>query len=139
MDSEEIKAVLREYGLRATGPRLAVVACLLTQARPLTYSEMVELIGQEALDPATIYRNLVKLTEIGLAKVVSHAEGMAHYELQLGKTHHNHAHFVCTDCGTVACLPETVAPKFKVEGKWADAVQEAAIQFEGTCPECRPG
>ena len=39
----------------------------------MSHSQVVSEIGTDALDPATVYRNLVKLTDVGILKVVSQA------------------------------------------------------------------
>jgi len=134
---DDIRELLQSHGLRTTGPRLAVVACLAETDGPLSHSEVVERLGEVDFDPATVYRNLVKLVEVGLARVVSRAEGMARYELATGQGHdHEHAHFVCSDCGSVACLPEDVFTKVEASGRWAASVSHATIQLQGQCPEC---
>ncbi len=134
---DDIRDILHRHGLRTTGPRLAVVACLAAHDGPLSHSEVVERLGEVDFDPATVYRNLVKLVEVGLARVVSRAEGMARYELATDHEHdHQHAHFVCSDCGVVACLPEDVLTTIEASGRWAASVSHATIQLQGQCPEC---
>ncbi|MEM1022961.1 MAG: Fur family transcriptional regulator [Myxococcota bacterium] len=134
---EDARALLQAHGLRVTAPRLAVLDLLSAESQPLTHTAVVDRLAHVA-DPATIYRNLVKLTENGLARIASRAEGMAHYELVRAEApaHENHPHFVCSDCGTVSCLPEDVAPKPQARGRWRKALKEANIQLEGTCPDC---
>ena len=138
MTKDEAKQLLREHDLRATSPRLAVLTLLAEMPGPLSHSEVLEKLGKTDWDQATIYRNLVRLTEAGLAHVVTRAGGMDRYEL-VGAGHettHNHPHFVCTDCGEVSCLPGGASAKVEVPEHWQRAVQSATVQLQGTCPDC---
>jgi Fur family transcriptional regulator, ferric uptake regulator len=135
----EIKQRLRELGLRVTAPRLAVLRILAEAERPLSHAEVVALLGEDvSWDRATVYRNLVALVEIGLARVASHAAGIVRYELARGEAHDAHPHFLCDDCGVVSCLPETavVTPK---KAKWSKSLKGAEVQFVGRCPGCLGG
>jgi Fur family ferric uptake transcriptional regulator len=134
---EQAKELLRAKGLRSTSPRVALLKLLAEASSPLAHSEVVELLADADCDPATVYRNLVKLTEVGITNVVSHAEGMARYALvALGHSEHRHPHFVCETCGRVSCLPDSLGDSLKVEGRWARSVEGASLQLRGECPEC---
>jgi Fe2+ or Zn2+ uptake regulation protein len=135
----EIKTRLRELGLRVTASRVAVLRVLGDAERPLSHAEVVEVLGEDiSSDPATVYRNLVALVEIGLARVASHAAGIVRYELARGKAHDTPPHFLCDGCGVVSCLPETevVTPK---KTKWSKSLRSAEVQFVGRCPGCAGG
>ncbi|MFT7581139.1 MAG: Fur family ferric uptake transcriptional regulator [Myxococcota bacterium] len=136
MTREESKSALRDMGLRATGARCAVLEGLAAMGRPMSHSEMVEHLGTDGSDQATIYRSLVKLVEVGLARVAGRAAGLVRYEsVGTNEVAHLHPHFVCNDCSSVACLPELVVPRYKPEG-WVDAIADAELQFVGRCPPC---
>jgi Fur family ferric uptake transcriptional regulator len=141
LTKDQIKSLLRERGLRATGPRLAVVNSVAAQSQPVSHSQLVKVMADADMDAATIYRNLTRLTEVGLLRVVSRAHGMARYELTVGRSDetHDHAHFVCSDCDTVSCLPEEVVPEPKVDSRWAASLSEAKLLVQGTCPDCLDG
>lgn len=138
------REILREKGLRATGPRLAVVETLAARGRPVSHSEVLERMGDIAFDPATVYRSLVKLVEVGIAQVVTRAGGMDRYALveDTHETHAEHPHFVCTDCGRVSCLPGTLSLRTEtvlreeVADRWAPSVRHATLQLQGECPDC---
>ncbi len=137
----QIKSLLRERGLRATGPRLAVVHALAAQPGPVSHSQLVKVMSGSDMDAATIYRNLMRLTDTGLLRVVSRANGMARYEFTAGRSDetHAHAHFVCSTCDRVSCLPEAVVSSPKVDGRWAASLSDAKLVVRGTCPECLDG
>ena len=135
MTKNEAKEILHEKGLRSTGPRLAVMLMLAEAERPLSNTEVQEQLGDTDWDPATIYRNLVKLREAGIASIVSRAEGIDRYTLSTAEEHH-HPHFVCEDCGRVECLPVDVMGSITTEGPWATSVARATVQLRGECPRC---
>ena len=64
----EARDRIREAGLRATAPRVAVLRLLIASDKPLSHTGVVEAIGEDGWDQATLYRNLVKLVEAGLAR-----------------------------------------------------------------------
>ena len=137
LSKEEIKGVLGEHGLRATGSRIAVFQALAASTRPLSHSEVLQKLGTLGCDPATVYRNLVKLKDAGLAPVVSRIDGIERYALvKLTGDAHNHPHFSCDECGLLTCLPHGIMNTNALQGPWAKAVQEASIQLHGQCPEC---
>ena len=138
ISKEQAREWLRGRNLRVTSPRLAVVMALANAGKPMSHGDVLDSLGETDWDQATIYRNLVKLKEVGLAMVVSQAGGVDRYELDLGHEQgHRHPHFVCEDCGQVSCLPIEVASSLKMDGRWASSVAEALVQLRGECPDCR--
>lgn len=137
LSKQQARALLRGHGLRATVPRLRVVSLLSETQAPLSFTQVVEKLGDTDWDPATTFRNLVRLTEAGVATIVSRAEGMARYALvaQEGQERHEHPHFVCTKCGDVSCLPVHVVAHGE-PGPWSRAMSRASVQFKGVCPRC---
>lgn len=137
-ESNGIREELRNLGLRATRPRIAVLGLLRSAQRPLSHAEVAQTLTCDEWDRATIFRNLIRLKEAGLARLSSHAGGVARYEATVpGESSHNHAHFSCTDCGRVQCLPESPMAPLPLEADWRTAVNEAEVQIVGTCPTCR--
>lgn len=135
---QQTKQILRDAGLRATAPRVAVLRLLDDADRPLSHAEVVEELGTEDWDAATLYRNLIKLNEVGLARVASRVGGVTRFAVQQedGPTH-VHPHFACRDCGSVQCLDEARVSLPPSLTKWRDALAEAEVQLVGQCPECR--
>lgn len=136
ISKEQARRVLQEQGLRATAPRLAVLRVLSDSSDPLSHTEVLERLGETDWDPATIYRNLVKLRDAGVAPVVSRAEGIDRYALAASHDAHRHPHFVCADCGRVACLPAELTASMSIEGPWSASVEKAMVQLRGECPDC---
>ena len=136
LSKDEARESLRAKGLRCTAPRLAVLMALASRERPQSHTELVGVLRDEDLDQATIYRNLVKLTEAELVRVASNIGGVRRYELVGAEPEpHLHPHFSCTSCGQVTCLA-AVAVLREVEAAWQAALDRAELQFVGVCPAC---
>jgi Fur family ferric uptake transcriptional regulator len=135
----EYQERIRAAGLRSTAPRVAVLRELEDATSPLSHADLVEALGDEGYDRVTIYRNLTDLTEAGLVVRADLGDHVWRFELKRGGDAHkgNHPHFTCTDCGTVACLPEEsirIAP-----GKGlprAVAQRSVDVQLRGVCDRC---
>ena len=137
LSKDEIRTLLTEQSLRATAPRLAVIRVLANAKKPMSHSEVLNTLGEMDWDPATIFRNLVKLREAGIAPVVSRADGIDRYILKTNQNDmHQHPHFACDDCGELTCLPGEITTSVELEGPWAKAIQQASVQLRGQCPEC---
>ena len=137
ISKNDIRSILTEHGLRTTAPRLAVLEILASAKRPLSHSEVLAKLGEIDWDPATIFRNLVKLKESGVAPVVSRVDGIDRYILKTKQDDvHHHPHFACDDCGLLTCLPDEITNTESIEGPWAKAIQQASVQLRGQCPDC---
>ena len=135
----ECRDLIRGAGLRATSSRLAVLALLRSEDAALSHAEVAELLQAAAFDRATLYRNLVDLTEAGLLRRVELGDHTWRFEV-VTEGHdgvNGHPHFVCSECGSVSCLPElefrsvnrTSLPR-SVEAK------NVEVQLRGVCDEC---
>lgn len=138
LSDESARVLLREHRLRVTAPRLAVLRALASADAPLSHSDVVRRIGTQRWDPATVFRNLVRLREAGVAVRVSHAGGQDRYTVADGGHHEDHPHFLCSDCGRVVCLPAELMGSMAMKGPWARSLRSAEVQLEGTCPACLP-
>ncbi|MCB9762517.1 MAG: transcriptional repressor [Alphaproteobacteria bacterium] len=77
-------------------------------ARPMSHAELMALLEPAGWDRATIYRVLSDLTEAGLLRRMDLGDHVWRFELldHCRTIDDDHAHFMCTDCGQVTCLPE---------------------------------
>lgn len=136
MDKGEARTRLREAGLRVTGPRVAVLRLLAQAERPVSHTDVVDTLGSDEWSGSTLYRNLRKMVDVGLARVTNRADGIDRYELSRPGERHDHPHFVCEDCGSVACLPDTRIARRPVDPGWQASVRGATVQLVGLCPDC---
>ncbi|MCH2110039.1 MAG: transcriptional repressor [Polyangiaceae bacterium] len=135
-DRASIRLELRGLGLRATAPRVAVLQLLRKKRRPFSHSEVVEALGDDEWDRATIFRNLVKLVSVKLARIASQMGGVTRYEAtSSAQDNHLHAHFSCKSCKTVSCLVDTEL-SLPVDENWRSSFANAEVQVLGVCPDC---
>jgi Fur family ferric uptake transcriptional regulator len=134
---DELRTVLRGRGLRATPSRVAVLELLQNARHPISHAEVSEQLAGQAWDPATLYRNLVDLAEAGLVRRSDVGDRVWRFEL-VGGDHDlsKHPHFVCTECGTVECLPpiELVLPRTKTPKSVKQ--RRIEVQVRGLCDAC---
>ena len=139
VQKQELKRALREVGLRATNARALVLGCLMDAGRPLTHAEVCDLPGEHGYDRATLYRNLVDLTQAGLVTRTDLGDHLWRFEVAGAEGHHAgaHAHFVCQECGDVSCLPDDSVSLNAWRGAPKSLKQKnVEIQIRGVCNDC---
>jgi Fur family ferric uptake transcriptional regulator len=134
--------LLRAAGLRRTGPRVAVLERLALTETPVSHGELFDGLSGTGYDRATIYRNLIDLTEAGLVARSDLGDHVWRFELKGedgGEHAKKHPHLVCTDCGEVSCLPDV---QVQIRGgrgsKRSFKPSELEIQLKGKCQRCEP-
>jgi Fur family ferric uptake transcriptional regulator len=138
-DILELQALLRSVGLRSTVPRIAVLRFLRSSGSPASHPEVYDAVGGEGFDRATLYRNLMDLAEAGLLRRTDLGDHTWRFELESQSGGHagEHAHFICTDCGGVSCLPggsvKIVAKNGAPRAVTAKAVE---VHLKGRCDNC---
>jgi Fur family transcriptional regulator, ferric uptake regulator len=134
-----LKSTIRNAGLRSTAPRVAVLRQLIDNEQPISHGELVEKLQSLGIDRATVFRNLVDLTQAGLVRRTDLGDHVWRFELskEEGKGM-KHPHFTCTDCGTVECLPEVIV-KARDSQKIPKALlqQRVEVQLRGKCDSCQ--
>jgi Fur family ferric uptake transcriptional regulator len=135
----ELRGEIRATGMRSTAPRIAVLARLRRAAAPMTHAEITAALHPLGFDRATIYRNLVDLTEAGLAARVELGDHVWRYEMR--RAAHpadagDHPHFVCNDCGTVSCLPSVKVAIRPAPGKRSPVASVSEVLLKGRCESC---
>jgi Fe2+ or Zn2+ uptake regulation protein len=126
---------LREHGLRATGPRVEVLAALEDLGGHRTADEVRDQLaaGGRPLPRSSVYNVLTSLAEAGLARTADAGPGPVLYEAGL-KWHH---HFVCRSCSQVLDVECLVGAKpCLTAGTEVGVVDEAQVIFRGTCTAC---
>lgn len=139
MAPEDLRATLRQAGLRSTAPRVAVLEHLLAAATPESHADIVDALQSQGFDRATLYRNLMDLTEAGLVTRSDLGDHVWRFEVRRPGDEHAalHPHFVCTDCGTVACLPGGSVRIVTGSGVPRSAVgRKVEVQVKGRCDRC---
>ncbi|MGI5128677.1 Fur family transcriptional regulator [Pseudonocardia sp. CA-107938] len=129
---------LRERGLRATRPRVAVLAALRDLGAHRSAEEVRVRVAErgEPLPRSSVYGVLDALVVAGLVMTADAGPGVVLYELG-DRWHH---HFVCRVCHGVTdveCV--TGAKPCLTPGTDVGTVDEAQVIFRGVCTACASG
>jgi Fur family ferric uptake transcriptional regulator len=131
---DDLRQLLMDEGIRVTEQRMVILRELARLRVPASHPELTERLAGVGLDRATIYRNLLSLTEAGLLVKTQLGDNVWRFQLPLERSteHGAHPHFVCNDCGDVACLPDSAVT---LRGE-AVRNQVAEVQLRGRCVAC---
>jgi len=128
--------MIRDVKLRATASRVAVLKLLYGTSAPTSHPEIYEAMRSDGWDRATLFRNLVDLTNAGLLRKRDLGDRLWRYELAGIEANDEHPHFLCTVCGDVSCLPEIAVSMPNGAGPRSLRKGQVEIQFRGTCDDC---
>jgi Fur family ferric uptake transcriptional regulator len=131
---DDLRELLVSRGFRVTEQRLVVLRELAKLRIPASHPELTERLAGAGLDRVTIYRNLLSLTEAGILIKTQLGDNVWRFELprSTSSEHGTHPHFICSDCGSVACLP---ANSVALRGEAAKN-RVAEVQLRGQCSDC---
>ena len=136
MDTEEIRQLLEDSGLRCTPQRFAVMAYLMEQNQHPTAVEIFEAVNR--VDPrssrATTYNNLRDLVQAGLVREVAMEGRAARYDAK-GLRHN---HFICDRCGNVEDIEWYDVPKPAAGSLGKRILRECELILRGLCAKCAP-
>ncbi len=136
MNESDIRRLLREVGLRATYPRIALIIELgRTHTTPKSAAEITATLSQ--FPRSTIYRSLEALEHQGLIKS-SLIKWVRRYELGDTLAPHHH-HIMCTKCNKMIDFDSS-----KLESQ-LDAVAKDndmelvshVVELRGICSDCQ--
>jgi Fur family transcriptional regulator, stress-responsive regulator len=129
---------LRTAGLRATGPRIAVLRVLSESDDHPRVDEVIGRVRAQGLPISTqaAYDVCDALFRAGLARRIEPAGSAARFEARVGDNHH---HLVCRACGTTVDVDCALggAPCLEPSDAAGFAVDEAEVTFWGICPACQ--
>ena len=134
---ETLVEALRSAGLRATAPRLAVLAALRRQPHADTDTVIRHARAElGTVSTQAVYNVLAALVEVGLVRRIEPAGSVALYELRVGDNHH---HVVCRKCGAVDDVDCAVGrrPCLTPSEAHGYLLDEAEVTYWGICPACQ--
>ncbi len=138
---EDIRAMIRDAGLRCTKSRSTVLSFMVDAEAPLSHADLSDELVPEGYDQATLYRNLTDLTEAGLLTRLDLGDHIWRFEFRShgDSTRNEHPHFVCNDCGEVACLSpvDITFRSAEKDGELRASVgQIDEVFLKGRCADC---
>jgi Fur family transcriptional regulator, stress-responsive regulator len=132
----ELQQLLREAGLRVTGPRVAVLIAVHAHPHADTDS-VIESVRSvlPAVSHQAVYDCLRVLTVAGLVRRFQPSGSVARYEARVGDNHH---HLVCRSCGVISDVDCAVGetPCLTAADDRGFAISEAEVIYWGMCPDC---
>ncbi len=137
MAVEEIEQRLRDAGLRATAPRVAVLRALTETPDHPRVDQLIERVRASGVSISTqaAYDVCEALSAKALARRVEFPGGPVRYDARVGDNHH---HLVCRGCGLVldADCATGAAPCLDPPDARGFEIEAAEVTFWGLCPEC---
>jgi Fe2+ or Zn2+ uptake regulation protein len=134
--AEDLERRLRAASLRATRPRVAVLAVVSDHPHADTGS-IVELVRDElgSVSLQAVYDVLRVFSETGLVRRIQPPGSVARYEARVGDNHH---HLMCRVCGAIVDVDCAVgaAPCLTPSDDHGYSIDEADVVYQGVCPSC---
>ena len=136
MNSDSFCELLLDHGIRPTANRILVVKTLERAGRPLSMSEIEEMLV--TIDKSIVSRTLALLREHHAVHVIEGAHEGVRYELCHSHDEHadtdTHAHFYCECCHRTFCLDGIPVPEMEVPEGFV--LSTASFMAKGLCPAC---
>lgn len=136
MSDFDAASILREFGLKQSAGRKALVEVLLKAEKPLSHKEICAKLAGLRYDPVSVYRSLEAFIDAG---IVHRIEDDNHTWLFAFCTcsgeSHCHPHFFCRSCGKCECLREYQVPE--IPGLRENCIiEEKKFYIKGVCESC---
>lgn len=129
---------LHDKGYRVTPQRLIVLDAVCAAAGHATYGDIYLHVKESdpTIDQSTIYRALDVLVDAGLVTVSEIGEAGKVYQIAGEARHH---HLVCTSCGTVLTLDESLfTPLIEtIQRDYGFTVRADHLALSGLCQQCQ--
>jgi Fur family transcriptional regulator, stress-responsive regulator len=136
--ADEVAEDLRDHGLRATAPRVAVLRAVSElDGHPDTERITTHVRGMlGTVSIQAVYDSLHAMTQVGLLRRIEPAGSPARYETRVGDNHH---HVVCRSCGAAKDIDCVIgaAPCLTPDDAGQFMIDEAEVTFWGICPDCQ--
>jgi Fe2+ or Zn2+ uptake regulation protein len=138
-EAEHAAERLRSAGLRATGPRIALLTALGRDRRHPTAEQVHETLRGEhpSISLSTVYDGLEALVRVGLCRRVATGDG----RLRVDGLTDEHDHAVCRDCGTIYDIEPGRFPRPARMPRLPHGLRATAlrVEYEVVCADCRAG
>jgi len=129
---------LRRAGLKATGPRLAILGAVQNN---VSHPSAEEIHGElsarhPSLSLSTVYTTLNAFIRAGLARRLPEVDG----RLRVDGVQHEHDHAICRGCGTIYDIDRglTPHPQSPAELPGGLEVRQVRLEYDVICSACNP-
>lgn len=129
---------LKTKSLKLTREREAIIDCVIGQTGHFDPEELCADLRRNGMDVsrASVYRTLPLLIDSGILEQVERTDKHAHYELKMGRGHHDH--MLCVQCGRVIEFysPELERLQERICRREGFAGQTHTLEIKGRCKKC---
>ena len=127
---EDVLAALRRAGHRVTTPARTVLEALFAAAEPLAAERIAP-----RLEPASVYRNLERLQQLGVVTHVHAGHGPGRYVLARGGPRE---YLVCERCGRVTSVEPAQLDEVRERVRAMSGYEARFTHFpiHGLCADC---
>jgi len=134
---EEVLALVREHGGRATPARRLLLEALFGSQEHRTAEELAAQVRAHAPDVhlSTIYRQLEELERLGVIDATRLGDGPASYHLASA----THGHLVCEKCGSMTEVPDDMFRDLigSARARYGFAINPHRFAVTGRCANCQ--
>ena len=134
-NEEHIEIALKGNHLKITKARVAVYKILATSRKPLSHSDIMEMLDSEKnWDRVTIYRTLSEFEEKKIVKSLLSKERTTYFEIMDSMS--EHAHITCEVCGKMEFLLDEMFD-FSIKKAGDYQIKSVEILVKGICGYCK--
>jgi Fur family transcriptional regulator, ferric uptake regulator len=136
-----IKERLKLGGCRTTTQRLQIIDVIYENNKHMNIEEIYSKLISEKVGISTIYRNFIKLEEVGVLKRIDVAN-TSYYELEEIGENKFHIHIKCDKCNKIIDInEEEISQNFAeltagLKKKHKITVKSTSVVLSGVCMEC---
>jgi Fur family ferric uptake transcriptional regulator len=138
--SDDLREVLRDAGLRATHGRMLLINILKKSKHPLAIKDVMKRLPRGKLNQVTVYRILDALHNEGLVRMIDLRHGHVHYEIAGPSPSHHHHHVICTKCDRIedfkGCNYKKLAKGAIKQASSFSKVEHHSFELFGVCKSC---
>lgn len=134
--SETAAEILRQYGIRPSQIRLAMLEHMLAHPDHATSDQLFEELSEKwpSFSKTTVSNTLQLFVDTGAIQALSTGIEPDHYD----STTEPHAHFYCTKCHRMYDVPIASDTWKALEKIAPDESRDIQILYKGICKECTP-
>jgi Fur family peroxide stress response transcriptional regulator len=138
MTASEQAERLRAAGLKATGPRVAILDAVERNCKHPSAEDIYQELAEShpSLSLSTVYGTLSAFVKAGLVRKLSEFDG----RLRVDGTKPPHDHAICRMCGAIFDIEPNLnpAPTPPSELPGGLAVLEMRVEYDVVCKTCTP-
>jgi len=128
---------LREAGLKATGPRLAILGAVEANRDHPSAEEIYQQLAQHnpSLSLSTVYTTLAAFIRSGLVRKLPEVDG----RLRVDGVDKPHDHAICRGCGTIFDIDRGLVATSETPEQLPGglAVLEVRVEYDVVCESCQ--